>query len=81
MDSQHKAAQQSTQPAYFNWWGLRWAGVIWLCTLIVTGLGSYFAAYGSYDRRISVLESRMSETDRRLERIEAKIDQLLSRTP
>lgn len=36
-------------------------------------------AYGAVNARVAVLESRVQESDRRLERIESKIDRIFER--
>jgi hypothetical protein len=45
--------------------------IAWIVAALVT--------YGAINARVSVVESRQGESDRRLQRIEDKVDQLLQR--
>lgn len=50
----------------------------WIFQIIGWGMAAMIA-YGAARSDIAVLQSRQSENERRLERIEQKVDQLLSR--
>lgn len=45
----------------------------WLFSALVAGI----VTYGAVNARVSVVESKQGESERRLERIENKVDQLL----
>lgn len=63
--------------AFFNGRTVKWNVVALIVSVVVSIFATYNVTVNSYDRRISVLESRQVDTDRRLERIESKIDDLL----
>jgi hypothetical protein len=52
---------------------VRWSIVIYVVSLVITALLTYTAIVA----RVSVIEARQQEADRRLMRMEDKLDQLL----
>lgn len=61
------------------------APVVYILIAVITGATSAYASYtagqSSLNARVSVLETRDMELERRLTSIEAKIDRLLLREP
>lgn len=58
-----------------------WTVVAWLLGVIVTALLTYGATTNTVNARVSVLESKQEAGEKRLERIEQKLDRLLERQP
>lgn len=56
-----------------------WSVVAWLLGVIVTALLTYGATTNTVNARVSVLESQQEIGEKRLERIEDKLDRLLQR--
>lgn len=65
--------EQQERARGFNWHFLTYALGLCLAALV-----SYNVTTNSFNARISVLERRQDDSERRLERIENKIDVLLS---
>jgi hypothetical protein len=60
---------------------LNWGLVLSVVGLLVAWGTSSCRSYAEVEHRISVVETEQSGTDRRLERIEHKLDRLLERVP
>lgn len=58
-----------------------WTVVAWFLGVIVTALLTYGATTNTVNARVSVLESKQDAGEKRLERIEEKLDRLLERQP
>lgn len=64
---------------HFDGKGVRWQAVAWFLGVIVTALITYNTTANGFDKRLSVLESQRRDGERRLQRIENKLDILLDK--
>lgn len=58
---------------------LNWSLIVTLTLAVIGWLLGGFSSYAQVEHRITVVETQQSSTDRRLDRIEHKIDALLER--
>lgn len=65
--------------APFDSKAIRWNVVAWFLGVIVTALVTYNSTANGFDKRLSVLESQRADNERRMQRIEEKLDLLLDR--
>lgn len=63
----------------FDGRGIKWQAVAWVLGIVVSILVTYNTTANGFDKRLSVLESQRNDLERRLVRIEEKLDRLVYR--